>query len=259
MQRLGQNHQFVLLGNRLTPQPARHRLEAHGATPVARVEQVQQHRRTRLQASRRHRVSQALGEFELVVHARTLKLSASCNHSFVVLFVSVLVSLQGSSLLRSVHKPLRKKLSPNAQRSTEANRDGIVFIAIRTLLTGALVVATLTACGGGDSTDETYEYVPVDTYGAIAISRSNGAGGIATSYQSQSRANDAAKSRCGNTCTVELEFYGSGICGAISRSSSGAIGWATNYIKSTAKNSANQACQSAGGLDCAIILEGCNE
>ena len=68
LQHLGQHQQLVLRGNGLATQPARGRLERHGAPPVVRIEHIQQHAGPWLQPGRFHGVAQALGEFELVFH-----------------------------------------------------------------------------------------------------------------------------------------------------------------------------------------------
>jgi hypothetical protein len=117
-------------------------------------------------------------------------------------------------------------------------------------------VILLTACGGGGSDGGFDSYTP-PSYGSIAINQNTGAGGIATSYSSQSSANSNALKQCGSSCNTVLEF-GSYMCGALARSDNMIFGWASNSYKSSAESNAMNGCTSRGGIRCQIVLSNCN-
>lgn len=110
------------------------------------------------------------------------------------------------------------------------------------------VALALAGCGGGSD----YDY-----YGAIAVNSVTRAAGIATNYQSQGEANNAALGQCGSGCTVVATF-GNGSCGALARGLDGAIGYAVASSKSQADSGALSQCRSVGGVACEVRLSACN-
>jgi hypothetical protein len=114
----------------------------------------------------------------------------------------------------------------------------------------------LTACGGGGE-DGGFDSFTPPSYGSIAINQNTGAGGIATSYSSQSSANSNALKQCGASCNTVLEF-GSYMCGALARSDNLVFGWASDSKKSSAESNAMNGCTSRNGIRCQIVLSNCN-
>ena len=131
----------------------------------------------------------------------------------------------------------------------------------------------LVACGGGDVIDD-FLLVP-SGYGSIAVHKSVGSAAITANYDSKKAANTAAINecnracwsslessqwgRCGEQCVIALEIP-SGECGALARSSGSVVfGFANNSSLSKAKSRAVDNCGEAGGLNCAVILDKCND
>ena len=119
------------------------------------------------------------------------------------------------------------------------------------------IASLLAGCGGGGE-GEGFDYFTPPTYGSIAINQNTGAGGMATSYGSQSSANNNALKQCGDSCNVVLEF-GSYMCGALARSDNLAFGWASDRKKSSAESIAMSQCTSRNGNRCQIVLSNCND
>lgn len=117
------------------------------------------------------------------------------------------------------------------------------------------IASLLAGCGGGEG--EEFDYFSPPTYGSIAINQNSGAGGMATSYSSQSSANSNALKQCGNSCSTVLEF-GSYMCGALARADNLAFGWASDRKKSSAEADAMSQCTSRNGIRCQIVLSDCN-
>lgn len=117
------------------------------------------------------------------------------------------------------------------------------------------IASLLAGCGGGEG--EEFDYFSPPTYGSIAINQNSGAGGMATSYSSQSSANSNALKQCGNSCSTVLEF-GSYMCGALARADNLAFGWANDRKKSSAEADAMSQCTSRNGIRCQIVLSDCN-
>lgn len=117
------------------------------------------------------------------------------------------------------------------------------------------IASLLAGCGGGEG--EGFDYFSPPTYGSIAINQNSGAGGMATSYSSQSSANSNALKQCGNSCSTVLEF-GSYMCGALARSDNSVFGWASDRKKSSAEADAMSQCTSRNGIRCQIVLSDCN-
>lgn len=125
-----------------------------------------------------------------------------------------------------------------------------IFWALVTL------VALLAACGGGDnSVDYIYEAPP--SYGSIAVNTTTKFSFISYNYDSESGASDSALSRCGSGCVTVLNF-GSLQCGALAKGSNGAFGWASDKKETNAKNTAISQCVTYSGLNCVVVLSGCN-
>ena len=80
-----------------------------------------------------------------------------------------------------------------------------------------LAAVTLSGCGGGGE--------DVDYFGAIAVNSLTRAAGISANYTNQNEANVRAGIECGSGCSVVATF-GNGMCGALSRGTDGAVGYA---------------------------------
>ena len=112
-----------------------------------------------------------------------------------------------------------------------------------------LAAVTLSGCGGGGE--------DVDYFGAIAVNSLTRAAGISANYTSQNEANVRAGIECGSGCSVVATF-GNGMCGALSRGTDGAVGYAVASSRSQAEANALSQCRSVGGISCAVRLSECN-
>lgn len=111
--------------------------------------------------------------------------------------------------------------------------------------------ALLVACGGGDSSSSP------DYYGAVAVNRANGQGGITANYTSQADANRVALSNCGSGCEIAEQFHGAGLCAALAVGTN-AWGSGQGSTKQNASDRAVADCSSVGGKACAAVLAKCN-
>ena len=112
-----------------------------------------------------------------------------------------------------------------------------------------LAAVTLSGCGGGGE--------DVDYFGAIAVNSLTRAAGISANYTSQNEANVRAGIECGSGCSVVATF-GNGMCGALSRGTDGAVGYAVASSRSQAEANALSQCRSVGGISCVVRLSECN-
>jgi hypothetical protein len=112
-----------------------------------------------------------------------------------------------------------------------------------------LAAVTLSGCGGGGE--------DVDYFGAIAVNSLTRAAGISANYTSQNEANVRAGIECGSGCSVVATF-GKGMCGALSRGTDGAVGYAVASSRSQAEANPLSQCRSVGGISCAVRLSECN-
>ena len=112
-----------------------------------------------------------------------------------------------------------------------------------------LAAVTLSGCGGGGE--------DVDYFGAIAVNTLTRAAGISANYTNQNEANVRAGIECGSGCSVVATF-GNGMCGALSRGTDGAVGYAVASSRSQAEANALSQCRSVGGISCAVRLSECN-
>ena len=112
-----------------------------------------------------------------------------------------------------------------------------------------LAAVTLSGCGGGGE--------DVDYFGAIAVNSLTRAAGISANYTNQNEANVRAGIECGSGCSVVATF-GNGMCGALSRGTDGAVGYAVASSRSQAEANALSQCRSVGGISCAVRLSECN-
>ena len=112
-----------------------------------------------------------------------------------------------------------------------------------------LAAVTLSGCGGGGE--------DVDYFGAIAVNSLTRAAGISANYTSQNEANVRAGIECGSGCSVVATF-GNGMCGALSRGTDGAVGYAVASSISQAEANALSQCRSVGGISCVVRLSECN-
>jgi hypothetical protein len=121
----------------------------------------------------------------------------------------------------------------------------------------ATVVAFLvSACGGGE--EGGFDFIPLPTYGSIAINKQNGRAAITANYASQKEANREAISTCGIDCEIAMEF-GSNLCGALARAGNEpTFGWASDTRLSDAKSKALNQCSQSGGKQCSVVLDKCN-
>ena len=114
----------------------------------------------------------------------------------------------------------------------------------------ALSISILAACGGGGSDGA--------IYGSIAVNTATRAGGITARQNSQAEANSAAIGQCGIGCATVVEFVGASQCGALARGIDGAMGWTNGYPQANAEMVAKTACTQRGGILCAVQLSMCN-
>jgi hypothetical protein len=112
-----------------------------------------------------------------------------------------------------------------------------------------LAAVTLSGCGGGGE--------DVDYFGAIAVNSLTRAAGISANFTSQNEANVRAGIECGSGCSVVATF-GNGMCGALSRGTDGAVGYAVASSRSQADSNALSQCRSVGGISCVVRLSECN-
>ena len=112
-----------------------------------------------------------------------------------------------------------------------------------------LAAVTLSGCGGGGE--------DVDYFVAIAVNSLTRAVGISANFTSQNEANVRAGIECGSGCSVVATF-GNGMCGALSRGTDGAVGYAVASSRSQAEANALSQCRSVGGISCAVRLSECN-
>jgi hypothetical protein len=126
------------------------------------------------------------------------------------------------------------------------------------ILFATFFLLLLASCGGGGDVSDGGDYT-LPSYGAIAISTTNGSAGIAGNYSSQSEANKNAVNTCGAGCTTILE-YGSYKCGALARAANSiTFGWSSNSKQSDAESNAVLLCTQKNGVGCAVVLSECNE
>lgn len=123
-------------------------------------------------------------------------------------------------------------------------------------------VLALAACGGSplDPEDITPDFSFDWHSGSIALNAVTLEAGITANRPSQDEADAAAISTCGGAaCTTVLRFSGAGVCGAIARATSRAVGVGSGGSLDVARSQALAQCAAQGGADCAVVLSACND